>query len=311
MPTPAQSRAPRRVLVALIALFLFVAAASVLGGQAGSRAADLSQYRHKNRLLLIFASSPDDSRFVQQAERLRGAEDGLTERDLLRFDVFETGASKRGDTEMAAGEAGLLRRRFQLAKGQFRVLLIDKDGRALSTFKRPAASGELFAAIDATALRRYEARTRKKSQPVVGKAAKVAGQDVLPNKRLKPEEVVRIQMEALQHNDVPNRDSGIAKTFDFASPSNKQATGPLDHFTTIVKSPAYLPMLNCKKVTYDPIHVEGDQAQQRVHIIAANGLRITYVFLLSLQNEGPFAGCWMNDGCARDDSEADSHRFDA
>ena len=132
-----------------------------------------------------------------------------------------------------------------------------------------------------------------------------------PDKRLTPDQVVKIQMEALQHNDVPKPDSGIATTFAFASPQNKSVTGPLDHFALIVKGPAYLPMLNCRKITYDKVVIDGDTARQRVHIVAADNTRITYVFELSLQKDGAYAGCWMNDGCIRDDSEADSHRFDA
>lgn len=312
MASSAQQKIQRpRALLAILAVLLTVVAANSFARPRGPLAADLSQNRNKNRLLFIFAPSADESRYAEQAGRLRGTEDGLKERDMIRFDVFETGASKRGDMGLTAHDAGVLRQRFQMAKGQFKVLLLDKDGRTAFTAKRPASINELFAAIDATPLRRYEVRTRKKTDSRTGKAEKPTVQDALPNKLLTPEQVVKIQMEALQHNNVPKPDSGIAKTFDFASPQNRQATGPLDHFTLIVKSPAYLPMLNCKKVTYDPILVEGEKAQQRVHIIAADGSRITYIFLVSRQTEGAFAGCWMNDGCVRDDSEAENHRFDA
>ena len=127
-----------------------------------------------------------------------------------------------------------------------------------------------------------------------------------------PDKIVSaVETIAAPAADTPKPDAGIATTFDFASPQNKQATGPLDHFTLIVKSPGYLPMLNCKKITYDPVIIDGDSAQQRVHIVAADGSKIAYVFLLSLQKDGPFAGCWMNDGCVRDDSDAERHQFDA
>ena len=129
-----------------------------------------------------------------------------------------------------------------------------------------------------------------------------------PNKNLAPAQVVKIQMEALQHNDAPHPNAGIETTFAFASPENKQATGPLEHFITIVKAPAYLPMLNCKSVTYDPIMVDGETAKQRVHIVAADGTSITYLFMLSRQTDGPFAGCWMNDGCVREEAAAPDPR---
>jgi hypothetical protein len=154
-------------------------------------------------------------------------------------------------------------------------------------------------------------RPKTSGATVVRKAAVKPVLPSRPDKSLTPDQVVRIQMEALQHNDVPKPDNGIAVTFAFASPQNTRVTGPLAHFTEIVKAPAYLPMLNCKKVTYDKIVIEGDTAQQRVRVIGADGTRIHYIFMLSRQKDGPFAGCWMNDGCVRDDSDAESHRFDA
>jgi hypothetical protein len=153
-------------------------------------------------------------------------------------------------------------------------------------------------------------RTRKPSGASPHPAAKAAIPP-RPDKRLTPDQVVRFQMQALQHNDVPRPDNGIATTFAFASPQNRLATGPIEHFTQIVKSPAYFPMLNCRKVTYDPVVIDGDTARQRVHIVGADGSRISYTFILSRQKDGPYAGCWMNDGCVRDDADAEAHRFDA
>ena len=46
-----------------------------------------------------------------------------------------------------------------------------------------------------------------------------------PSAEHAPQEVVRIQMEALRYNDEKNR--GIEIAFRFASPSNKADTGPL------------------------------------------------------------------------------------
>ncbi|HLJ57146.1 MAG TPA: DUF4864 domain-containing protein [Chthonomonadaceae bacterium] len=301
-----QSRRDRAVRLAACAAL--IGSAAVPAGARTGGDADLDQYRNKNRLLILCAPSPDDGRFAQEAARIRGAADGLKERDVLRFELFETGVSRRDGAELKPRTADLLRRKLHAAKGRFMLLLIDKNGRSIAASGRPMARAELFAAIDATPLRRYEARVRKKHAP----AAPAPGpRGPMPSKSLTPEQVVKIQMEALQHNDAPEKDAGIAKTFDFASPQNKQATGPLDHFAQIVKSAAYLPMLNCKSVTYDPIEIMAGRAAQRVHVVAADGSRITYVFELSLQTEGEFEGCWMNDGCIREESEPDLHRFDA
>jgi hypothetical protein len=42
----------------------------------------------------------------------------------------------------------------------------------------------------------------------------------LPDPALSPAEVIAIQLDALQANDTPERDAGIAQTFAFAHPDN-------------------------------------------------------------------------------------------
>ena len=56
-----------------------------------------------------------------------------------------------------------------------------------------------------------------------------------PSPDLSPEDVVRIQVEALQRNDEPSPDAGIEAAFRFASPSNRRATGPLGRFSEMVR----------------------------------------------------------------------------
>lgn len=114
-----------------------------------------------------------------------------------------------------------------------------------------------------------------------------------PDSELSPEDVVKIQVEALQHND--SQDRGIELTFRFASPTNKQVTGPLNRFIRLVKDPAYRPMLNHKLAEYDPIKVSGDTATQRVTIIGQDGQAAVYLFELSKQDIASCSGCWMTD----------------
>ncbi len=64
-----------------------------------------------------------------------------------------------------------------------------------------------------------------------------------PDPSLSPQDVVSIQIEALQHNDTPYEDRGIEVTFNFASPTNKRMTGPLERFKVMVRNPVYGPMI--------------------------------------------------------------------
>jgi hypothetical protein len=122
--------------------------------------------------------------------------------------------------------------------------------------------------------------------------------DLVPRPELSPAEVVQYQVAALQQNDEPKSDAGIERAFRFASPSNKQVTGPLEHFVQIVKSPAYSPLLNSRSSAIVESELKDGQAKIAVKIVTADGRPLTYVFILSKQNEGEFHDCWMTDGVA-------------
>ena len=61
-----------------------------------------------------------------------------------------------------------------------------------------------------------------------------------------PAEVTQIQLDALRTNTLINE--GIALTFRFASPANRQVTGPLPRFVKMLRSPPYDRLLNHREV---------------------------------------------------------------
>lgn len=119
--------------------------------------------------------------------------------------------------------------------------------------------------------------------------------ELTPGPALGPAQVVEYQVNALQHNDDPHADAGIERTFRFASPSNKSFTGPLEHFVSILKSPAYLPMINNLASSVTESQIEGDLATVAIRITPAEGPQQTYLFVLSKQHDGDFDNCWMTD----------------
>ena len=121
-----------------------------------------------------------------------------------------------------------------------------------------------------------------------------------PNPGLEPHDVVTIILDALRHNDMPTKDRGIAVTFDFSSPANRDATGPFDRFAALAKNPDYWPMLNHQRVERGEMILLGAEARQRVTVVGAGGERVTYTFILTRQEEGEFSGCWMTDGVVRE-----------
>ena len=114
-----------------------------------------------------------------------------------------------------------------------------------------------------------------------------------PEPELKPNDVVRLQLLAMQQND--ESDIGIEVTFRFASPANKKQTGPLQRFIRLVRNPSYRPLLNHTNATFLELTVEEDFAVQEVVITTSNGERIGYRFWLSIQKGPVYPGCWMTD----------------
>jgi hypothetical protein len=116
-----------------------------------------------------------------------------------------------------------------------------------------------------------------------------------PSPDLSPQEVVRVQVEALAENDTPHDDAGIEAAFNFASPANKRSTGPLDRFRTLFDTPAYGPMVDHATATYSEPQVDGSTAQVGVILVSVSGRRIGYLFRLSKQTDAPHEDCWMTD----------------
>ena len=120
-----------------------------------------------------------------------------------------------------------------------------------------------------------------------------------PTPSLSASEVVTIVLNALQHNDDPSPDAGIATTFEFASPANREETGPLPRFALMIKNTPYKVMLGFRSAKKGRLEIDGDHAKQRVVIVGRDGSQATYIFLLSKQADGPYANCWMTDGVIR------------
>lgn len=127
----------------------------------------------------------------------------------------------------------------------------------------------------------------------------VRGEDPAPHPDLAPDEVVRIQLEALR--DGGPDDAGIAVAFRFASPENRRVTGPLARFARMIRSGAYAPMLSFTDAVFAPLEEQGRQAIQDVTLVAPGVDPVRYRFILSRQDEtgGPLDRCWMTDAVQR------------
>lgn len=122
-----------------------------------------------------------------------------------------------------------------------------------------------------------------------------ANQSAEPAATLSPNDVVRIQLEALGRNDANGPDSGIRIAFRFASPSNKLQTGPIEKFITILRNPAYVAMIDNKALEFGDTIIENNSALVPVLVTASNDKAFGYVFSLSRHTVADCVGCWMTD----------------
>ncbi|EMA15082.1 DUF4864 domain-containing protein [Haloarcula marismortui] len=120
--------------------------------------------------------------------------------------------------------------------------------------------------------------------------------ELRPNCERPPGLVVHIQVLALQNND-PATNEGINTTWQFASPSNRDLTGPYANFVRTIQS-GFEPLLNATGVRYGPLDRDGDTASQPVTVVNRTGATTSYRWTVEKQTEAPYEGCWMTAGVA-------------
>ena len=116
---------------------------------------------------------------------------------------------------------------------------------------------------------------------------------VVPDPSIAPEEVVAIQMKALQFNDNPVPDFGIAQTWSFAHPRNRAATGPLQRFAGMLKGAGYGMMLNHVSHRIEAQASDSTRANFDVFMETAQGRMLHFMWAVELVEGGEFDNCWM------------------
>jgi len=116
---------------------------------------------------------------------------------------------------------------------------------------------------------------------------------VAPDPGLSPERVVEIQLDALQHNDDPHKDAGIARAWAFAHPLNKIVTGPLQRFASMIKSPGYRMLVDHRAHSIRRVVVMEETALFAVAVVPASGPLVFYQWKLEKVQDGALAGDWL------------------
>ena len=115
-----------------------------------------------------------------------------------------------------------------------------------------------------------------------------------PNSALKPIEVISIQLNALKDNNNPYLNAGVAQTWEFAHPSNKKYTGPLENFVKMMYTPSYVLML--EHIDHNIIVVSDRDFISHffVEITDKEGNKFGFTWTLEkVIAESKFKDCWM------------------
>ena len=117
---------------------------------------------------------------------------------------------------------------------------------------------------------------------------------IKPNSNLDPFEVLMIQLNSLKNNNKPYKDAGIEQTWEFAHPSNKKITGPLDKFKKMIYSESYKILISHENTEIKILKETKDISVFKVIVLTKNKEKYYYIWQVEkVLLEGNFKNCWM------------------
>lgn len=133
-----------------IAILAFIGIASFYSAKAN--AADLlSLLRWKKRVLVVSALRLDNPILIKQRQIFTDAQKPMTERDVILVEAV-------GSTDTVQE----IRKKLSIASGEFRALLVGKDGHVALSSQTELSASHLSQVIDAMPMRRNEMRLKER-----------------------------------------------------------------------------------------------------------------------------------------------------
>jgi len=121
------------------------------------RDVSLDQFRWNNRILVLFANDSTQEAYQDQMDLLKSHNDGVLERDLVIFSIFDNQCSLLGDQIISDASAREIRQRLSPASS-YSIYLIGKDGGVKLKREQVLEIEELFSVIDRMPMRQREMR---------------------------------------------------------------------------------------------------------------------------------------------------------
>ncbi len=142
-----------------VPIFVIVFAILIFNSS-GDAALDLSQYKWKNRLLFVFAPHSNHASLIDLRDAISVQKEEILDRDLIVFQIYETGSSFKDMSEIDHEMAEELRRNFRVAPGLLTVILVGKDGGVKLRQNEQVNIKQIFLLIDSMPMRREEIRQK-------------------------------------------------------------------------------------------------------------------------------------------------------
>ena len=117
---------------------------------------------------------------------------------------------------------------------------------------------------------------------------------IKPNAKIKPEEVIKIQLKSLMKNDAPSKDNGIKQTWEFAHPNNQRFTGPLDNFTKMIKGDSYKMLIG--HIGHEISEIDNNNKRALYEVIILGPEKKYFKFRWQVEKfleDGPLKNCWL------------------
>ena len=120
---------------------------------------------------------------------------------------------------------------------------------------------------------------------------------IKPNNKLKPFDVLMIQLNSLKNNNNFYKDSGIEQTWEFAHPNNKASTGPLERFKKMIYSDSYKILIEHENNKIIILEELENKLVYKVNILSKDKKRYYYIWQIEkVEQEGILKDCWMTTG---------------
>ena len=117
---------------------------------------------------------------------------------------------------------------------------------------------------------------------------------IKPNSKLKPFDVLMIQLDSLKNNNIPYKDAGIEQTWEFAHPNNKVVTGPLNKFKQMIYSEKYKILISHENSEITILEETKDMSVYKVTVLTKNKKKYYYIWQVErVLIEGDLKNCWM------------------